>query len=55
MIKDEGRKSDLTVDWARKSNLNLLSAKLKDNHPENFPLAPPDDDDEEYPDEEVPE
>lgn len=47
MIKDEGRKSDLTIDWARKSNLHLLPADQQDNHPENFPLSPADDDDDE--------
>ncbi|KAG6354005.1 hypothetical protein INS49_004976 [Diaporthe citri] len=46
VIKDEDRKSDLTIDWARKSNLHLLPAGLKDNHPENFPLSPADDDEE---------
>ncbi|KAI7782607.1 hypothetical protein LA080_013095 [Diaporthe eres] len=46
VIKDEGRKSDLTIDWARKSNLHLLPADQQDNHPENFPLSPADDDDD---------
>ncbi|KAK7737615.1 Histone acetyltransferase kat2b [Diaporthe eres] len=47
VTKDEGRKSDLTIDWARKSNLHLLPANQQDNHPENFPLAPAEDDDDE--------
>lgn len=46
MIKDEDRKSDLTIDWARKSNLHLLPADLRDNHPENFPVSPFDDGDD---------
>ncbi|KAJ0115752.1 hypothetical protein J7T55_010575 [Diaporthe amygdali] len=40
VIKDRGRKSDLTIDWARRSNLNLLPSHLKKDHPENFPHAP---------------
>lgn len=46
MIKEDGRISDLTVDWARKSNLHLLSSNLQDNHPDNFPLSLDDDDDD---------
>lgn len=39
MIKDDGRKSDLTIDWARKSNTHLLPPDQQENHPENFPLS----------------
>ncbi|KKY35851.1 hypothetical protein UCDDA912_g04123 [Diaporthe ampelina] len=46
VIKEDGRISDLTVDWARKSNLHLLSSNLQDNHPDNFPLSLDDDDDD---------
>lgn len=43
VIKDAGRKSDLTVDWARKSNMTLLPSNEKDNHPDNFPLPSADE------------
>lgn len=43
VVKTAGRKSDLTVDWARKSNLNLLPSNQKDNHPDNFPLSSADE------------
>ncbi|POS76995.1 hypothetical protein DHEL01_v204614 [Diaporthe helianthi] len=40
VVKDAGRKSGLTVDWARNSNVILLPANEKNNHPDNFPLSP---------------
>ncbi|KAG8166616.1 hypothetical protein KVR01_002305 [Diaporthe batatas] len=43
VVKDAGRKSDLTVDWARNSNMNLLPSNEKDNHPDNFPQPPADE------------
>ncbi|KAL1882871.1 cat eye syndrome chromosome region, candidate 2 [Diaporthe australafricana] len=36
VIKDRGRKTDLTIEWAWKSNRNICPPALKIHHPENF-------------------